>query len=172
MLSPPMRLLAYEVYSATCLPSGEFSADSARSLGAHHVPPSARSLRQSNTSNVIFSIPTAKNRADLGGHALRVDATIENIVQISCVPGYGAAQACWISSYCTLLYIAVLCNSLILLCGQRRWPTDLTSKLDESEYMCAAREISDQLYGDASGTWVMDMVSSHSSQQQTNICPL
>lgn len=66
------------------------------------------------------SISTARNRADLGGHAARVDSTVENIIQIS-------------------------------------WPTDLTSELDESEYMRAARAISDQLYGDPAGTWAMDM---------------
>lgn len=65
-------------------------------------------------------ISTARRRGDLGGHADRVDPSVENIIQIS-------------------------------------WPTDLTSALDESEYMRAARDVSEQLYGDPGGTWAMDM---------------
>lgn len=40
---------------------------------------------------------------------------------------------------------------------QITWPTDLTSELDESEYMRASRDVSEQLYGDPRGTWAMDM---------------
>jgi len=40
---------------------------------------------------------------------------------------------------------------------QISWPTDLTSELDESEYMRASRDVSEQLYGDPRGTWAMDM---------------
>ena len=37
------------------------------------------------------------------------------------------------------------------------WPTDLTSLLDENELIQASRSASEQLYGDAAGTWAMDM---------------
>ena len=37
------------------------------------------------------------------------------------------------------------------------WPCDLTSQLDENEFVQAARAASDALYGDAPGTWARDM---------------
>lgn len=40
---------------------------------------------------------------------------------------------------------------------QIAWPTDLTSELDENELIIAGRAISDALYGDAPGSFVMDM---------------
>jgi phytanoyl-CoA hydroxylase len=40
---------------------------------------------------------------------------------------------------------------------QIAWPTDLTSALDENELITAGRAISDALYGDAPGSWQIDM---------------
>jgi phytanoyl-CoA hydroxylase len=40
---------------------------------------------------------------------------------------------------------------------QIAWPTDLTSALDENLLISRGRAISDQLYGDAAGTWALDM---------------
>ena len=40
---------------------------------------------------------------------------------------------------------------------QIAWPTDLTSALDENELVISGRAISDALYGDAPGTWSLDM---------------
>ena len=40
---------------------------------------------------------------------------------------------------------------------QIAWPTDLTSLLDENEAIRAGRAISDALYGEATGTFSMDM---------------
>ena len=37
------------------------------------------------------------------------------------------------------------------------WPTDLASELDENLLIARGRAISDQLYGDAPGTWALDM---------------
>ena len=65
-------------------------------------------------------IDTRRNRADLGGHADRVQPLTENIIQIA-------------------------------------WPTDLSSALDENLLIQRARAMSDQLYGDAPGTWALDM---------------
>ena len=40
---------------------------------------------------------------------------------------------------------------------QIAWPTDITSALDENEFIVNSRAISDALYGDAQGTWALDM---------------
>ena len=40
---------------------------------------------------------------------------------------------------------------------QIAWPTDITSALDENELIVNGRAISDALYGDAPGTWALDM---------------
>jgi len=40
---------------------------------------------------------------------------------------------------------------------QIAWPTDLTSALDENLLISRGRAISEQLYGDAPGTWALDM---------------
>lgn len=40
---------------------------------------------------------------------------------------------------------------------QIAWPSDLTSLLDENEAIQAARTLSEQLYGDAPGSWALDM---------------
>ena len=40
---------------------------------------------------------------------------------------------------------------------QIAWPTDLASELDENEFISRGRAISDALYGDAPGTWQLDM---------------
>ena len=69
---------------------------------------------------IAGKIDTRRNRADLGGHADRVQPLTENIIQIA-------------------------------------WPTDLSSALDENLLIQRSRAISDQLYGDAPGTWALDM---------------
>ena len=50
---------------------------------------------------------------------------------------------------------------------QIAWPTDITSALDENEFIQSSRVISDSLYGDASGTWSLDMNQFLVKQPQT-----
>ena len=50
---------------------------------------------------------------------------------------------------------------------QIAWPTDLASELDENLLISRGRAISEQLYGDAAGTWSLDMNQFLSKAPQT-----
>jgi len=59
-------------------------------------------------------------------------------------------------------------RSSVMNIVQIAWPTDLCSALDENLLISRGRTISDQLYGDAPGTWALDMNQFLIKQRETH----